>query len=344
MAEETFDPIKSWFFAAEELGEYIGIRFGRVVPGASEPEWVFLRHTDFDGIGGFADILRKRGASLPRLPQIKHPSQPSWMPLIKSLPKLLKPRHRLQWRALDGASAPTTNSQPPAAVAWHLFDETETTQIRRACRKGSFTVNSFLLKHLTKAIRPFLQDEAAVVPWMVPVNLRGKVNRDRDTANYSSYVGVKICSYETVRDIHHKIYAALGRGEHWSNWYAYDTGRLMSKGIKKYMVNAGLAMPEWYLGGFSNLGDWDCEKKITQKDCLGAWVFTPPVLRCQLLGAGCVTFQNRLSVAIQVHPELTIEPSVPRQWVQDWVKEIEMDLSSLLSDPAGTPTVPTLAA
>jgi NRPS condensation-like uncharacterized protein len=332
MAEREFDPIESWFIAAEELGEYIGIRFGRVSPGATDPEWIFLRHTEFDGIGGFADILRQRGAQLPRLAAIKHPHHPSWMPLIKSVPKLLKSRHPLKWGQLGGEKQPTTNSKPPPAVAWHVFEETETTQVRRACRKGGVTVNSFLLKHLSKAVRPDLQDEAAVIPWMVPVNLRGKVKRGSDTSNHSSYIGVKVCSYETVHDIHQKIYAALGRGEHWANWYAYESGRLLSHGAKKKFVETGRCMPEWYLGGFSNLGDWDAEKKITAPGCLGGWIFTPPVLRCQLLGAGCVTFQNRLSLTIQVHPELTTSSAVPETWVRNWVKEIEMDLSSVLSD------------
>jgi len=336
MAEKTFDPIQSWFVAAEELGEYIGIRFGRIAPGATQPEWIFIRHTDCDGIGGFADILRKRGAELPQLAHLKHPFNPSWMPLIKSLPKLLKSRHPLKWGQLTGEPKPTSNSKPPVAVAWHLFEETETNQIRRACRKGGVTVNSFLLKHLTKAVRPFLQDQASVVPWMVPVNLRGKVKRDRDTANFSSYVGVKVCSYETVHDIHQKIYAALGRGEHWANWYGYESGRLLGKGLKKNLITSGRAMPEWYLGGFSNLGDWDADKKIAASDCEGGWLFTPPVLRIQLVGAGCVTFQNRLSLTIQVHPELTTDPAVPQAWVNNWVREIEMDLSSVLSDQVGS--------
>jgi NRPS condensation-like uncharacterized protein len=332
MAEQAFDPIESWFIAAEELGEYIGIRFGRVPPGSVDPEWIFLRHTEFDGIGGFADILRKRGAQLPRLANIKHPSNPSWMPLVKSVPKLLKARHPLKWGQISGETQPSTNAKPPPAVAWHVFEEAETTQVRRACRKGGVTVNSFLLKHLSKAVRPFLQDEASVMPWMVPVNLRGKVKRGSDTSNHSSYIGVKVCSYETVHDIHQKIYAALGRGEHWANWYAYESGRLLGHKTKKRFVETGRCMPEWYLGGFSNLGDWDAEKTITAPGCLGGWVFTPPVLRCQLLGAGCVTFQNRLSITIQVHPELTTSSSVPETWVRNWVKEIEMDLSSVLSD------------
>jgi hypothetical protein len=336
--KEAFDPIKSWFAAAEELGEYIGIRFGRIAPGMSKPEWIFLRHTDFDGIGGFAEILRRNGALLPRLSQIRHPANPSWFPLVRSLPKLLRPRRRLEWRPLEGRAALSTNSTPPQAVAWHVFDEPITTQIRRACRRNAFTINSFLLKHLTKAIRPFLEDESAVVPWMVPVNLRGKVVRDRDTANYSSYVGVKICSYETVHDIHRQVYAALGRGEHWANWYAYQSGRVLGPRIKRYLVATGKCMPEWYLGSFSNLGDWDPEKKVLQTECDGSWVFCPPVLRCQLVGAGCLTFQNRLSLTMQVHPELTTDSVLPQAWVQGWVKEIELDLFSLLSEPVAMPS------
>ena len=87
-------------------------------------------------------------------------------------------------------------------------------QMRRVCRKAGVTINSFLLKNLTKAIRPFLEDQSSMVPWMIPVNLRGKITRDRDTANFSSYVGVKVQSYETVHDIHRSIYEALGRKEH----------------------------------------------------------------------------------------------------------------------------------
>src|SRR5581483_11477434 len=117
---EAFDPIKSWFVAAEEIGEYIGIRFGRIAPGASEPEWIFLRHTDFDGIGGFAELLRRGGA---------------WLPLLRSLPKFLKPRRPLKWSPLKGRPMPSTSELQPPAVAWHLFDETTTTQIRRACRR-----------------------------------------------------------------------------------------------------------------------------------------------------------------------------------------------------------------
>ncbi|HZR18344.1 MAG TPA: hypothetical protein VFE51_13710 [Verrucomicrobiae bacterium] len=334
MGNFATDPISPWFHIAEEEGEFIGIRFGRLPPGSNEPEWKFLRHIDFDGVGGFGELLRRSGADLPRLPQIKHPAPPSRLALVKSLPKFLKPRRRVQWSPLErGAQVPSSKLQPPLAVAWHIFDEAETTQIRRVCRKNGFTVNSFLLKHLTKAIRPSLKDESSVVPWMIPVNLRGKVCRDRDTANFTSYISARISSYETVFDIHRNIYAALGRSEHWANWYAYELGRLASKGMKKQLLKRDLAMAQWNIGSFSNLGDWDPEKNITQTECEGAWLFAPPVLRCQMLGAGCVTFQNCLSLTLQAHPDLTCSPAVPAGWVQNWVKEIDLDVTSMLADP-----------
>ena len=335
MGKKSFDSIKPWFDACEQLGEYIGIRFGRLAPGKTDPEWTFLRHTDFDGIGGFAELLRRRGAHLDRLPHVKHPSPPSRLALLRMLPKLLLPKERVQWGSLPRGAMPEHIAQPPSAVAWHAFDEQTTTQVRRVCRNMRVTVNSFLLKHLTKAIRPYLADESSMVPWMIPVNLRGKVVRDRDTANFSSYVGVKVQSYETVRDIHKKIYTALGHGEHWANWYSYESARFTTAGMRRFLIVKELAMSQWNLGSFSNMGDWDADKNITQEDCLGDWFFSPPVLRCQMVGAGCVTFQNRLTLTVQAHSYLTNDPAVPRAWVHNWVKEIEMDVVSVLREPPG---------
>ena len=88
-----------------------------------------------------------------------------------------------------GRQARTVKDPQPTAAGPGIFlTKTQTLQMRRVCRKAGVTVNSFLLKNLTKAIRPFLEDHSSMVPWMIPVNLRGKLVRERDTANYSSYV------------------------------------------------------------------------------------------------------------------------------------------------------------
>ena len=337
MPEEKTDVMRLWFLTAEELGEYIGMRFARIAPGDTEPEWMFPRHADYDGVGWFAENLRRRGAQLERLPTIRHPAPCPKFPLLQILPKYLRPKRRLKWAALEQGSAQPDTSKPPPAVAWHLFDEEATTQIRRVCRNVEVTVNSFLLKHLTKAIRPSLEDQSAAVPWMIPINMRGKVTQVRETANFTSYVRVEVQSYETVHDIHQKIYAALCRGEHWTNWQAYQLGRFLTAGMRRYLVATELASPQWNLGAFSNMGDWDPGKEFTQPECQGGWLVCPPVLRFQQVGVGCMTFQNRLSLTIQVHPELTTEPKVPQMWMQNWLREIEMDVASILKPPTGEP-------
>src|SRR5581483_12114961 len=91
------DAIRPWFDAAEGLGEYIGIRFGHLPPGAAQPDWFFLRHSDFDGVGGLAHLLRERGADPGRLPQLKHPAPAGKAALLRALPQYLRPRRRVKW-------------------------------------------------------------------------------------------------------------------------------------------------------------------------------------------------------------------------------------------------------
>jgi hypothetical protein len=111
----------------------------------------------------------------------------------------------------------------------------------------------------------------------------------------------------------------------------------MGSRLRRYLIAKELAMPQWFFGGFSNLGEWDPEKRISQTSCQGAWLFSPPVLSFQAVGAGCVTFQQRLSLVIQLHPRLTTSPAVPRTWINNWVKEIEMDLFSLHEESLAVP-------
>lgn len=327
-----FDPIRAWFLSLQETGEFIGIRFGRIPPGASQPEWTYLPHSDVDGIGGFAQILRQRGVDLPRLPQIKQPSPPSAWTILRHLAKFIRPRRRLKWRRIEGPSEAGDSASAPKAVAWHTFDESQTTQIRRVCRQASITVNSFLLKHLARAIGPCLEEPAATIPWMVPVNMRGGIDRARDVENHSSYIPVAVASRDTAHDVHRKVYEGFQRGDHWANWHSFGSSRFLPAGVRRFLIRIEMATAEWNIGGFSNLGEWDPECRIDHPELAGTWLFAPPVLRCQQLGTGCVTFQNRLSLLMHAHPELTINPADTKRWLENWVKEIQIDVASLKGD------------
>lgn len=312
------DPIKPWFEAVEATGDYVMIRFGQIKPGADEVDWMDVPHAEFDGIGGFGNILRSRGVDFGELPINKHLRKPSWIPFLKSLPKQLKSRKKLEWKSLGESRQLTDEDLPVPATSWHVFSEEDTECLRKASREEGVTLNSFLLKQLDSALREDLKDGRAGIPWMIPVNLRGQIDRKRDIDNHTSYLSVTVNSDESVQEVHAEIYRKLSIGEHWANWKAYAATRFMPAFLKRLMVRSGRATSEWNLGVFSNLGNWDPEKEIQNEGLSGAWLFGAPVLRFQTVSAGAMTFQGRLGLTIQAHPELTVSRETVDRWMENW--------------------------
>lgn len=334
-SRSKYGAIRKWFLAAQQSGEFIGIRYGHVPLGTGEPEWLYYPHAEFDGIGAFAEILRHRGVELKTLPQIKY--YPAYSPIVSALkhwPRYVAPRRPLKWVPMERDLNWCPATRPPAAIAWHLFEEPTTIRIRHDSRKVGATVNTFLLHHLTNAIRPFLEDRLAAVPWMIPVNMRGGANQYRDTDNHTSYVAIHVRADEPVAEIHRKILKALSRGEHWGNWHAFKLGHCATARMRTKIMTQGKAISQWNVGAFSNLGDWDADKRITVREVIGDWLFCPPTLRTQTLAAGCVTFQGRLSLMIQTHPELTTSTATVQTWMKNWVAGIESGLVKIETDTA----------
>lgn len=324
------DPIRPWYEALGAEGDYVMIRFGHLKPGATEVEWISIPHSEFDGIGGFAHLLREKGIRMDELPEIPYVSEPSWWPFVRSIPKILGPRRRLEWKRLPvGPVVSAGEPLPDPVLAWHVFSAAETEALRSAARAESVTVNSLLMKHLDGVLRKDLVDEGAVVPWMVPVNLRGKVEREDDTQNHSSYVSVKVRPGEDVRALHAEIRRKIARGEHWANWKAYSAARLLPQSAKRALIRADRGMAEWNLGLFTNLGVWDPEKRIDHADFAGSWMVAATVLRCQTVGAGLMTWQGRLSVTLQAHPDLTTAQEVPDGWLAAWLESVRGVVPSL---------------
>jgi hypothetical protein len=303
-----------WFQATEATGDFMGIRYGRKSTLSEEVEWSFVSHCDCDGIGGFAQLLRKSGAVLQILPETHHPDlgiiRPLWN-LWRKTPRTGKIATREDW-----ALSKRHGTGPSQAVAWHLFTEAETEQIRQSCRRKKVTVNSFLLKQLDQAVRSDIKKPAAAIPWMIPVNLRGDVKHDDDTENHVSCVEPLIAAEDSPEDIQRQIRHCLARGEHRANYLALCIGKFLSHQTKMRWITKTRNKPKGNIGAFSNLGVWDAEKTIETTD---SWFFCPPVCKGQLLGAGCVTFQNRLSLTIQAHPNLSDQPEIAKTWMARWV-------------------------
>jgi hypothetical protein len=287
----TRDAAADWFRASEDSGDFMGIRYGRVSPETWEVEWHVVSHIACDGIGGFAKLLRERGAELAGLPQTRHPCRGVIAPLWnfwRDSRKEIKCAERADWLGSgDGSGIPD-------AVAWHLFTVEETLEMVARCREAGLTVNSFLLKHLDHAVRPRIRQPHARIRWLVPVNLRGDVRYDDDTANHVSCVETCIAPDDSPEDIQGDILRRLKRGEHRANHILLMAGRFLSHKAKLDLLGKERAKRKGNIGSFSNLGVWEVD--VPQGD---SWVFCPPFVTGQLLGAGCVTFNGRLGLAVQ---------------------------------------------
>ncbi|MHB8520205.1 MAG: hypothetical protein ACYDH9_05555 [Limisphaerales bacterium] len=335
--KSKYTAVRKWFLAGEETGEFVGIRYGHLRPGDTEPRWLYYSHKDFDGIGAFAEILRRGGVELATLPQIKYyPAYSAVVAAVKHWPRYAAPRRPLKWVPMERDANTPPTAQPPLAVAWHVFDEPTTYRIRQDSRKVGITVNTLLLQALTTAMRPFFEDHSAPMPWMIPVNMRGGVRQPRDTDNHTSYVAVRVHPDEPLLEIHRKILKTLSRGEHWGNWHAFKTAHCLTHNLRVRMFSK--AISQWNVGGFSNMGEWDADKRITNPELAGAWLFSPPTLRTQLVGAGCITFQGRLSLTIQAHPELTTSIAIVRTWMSNWVACVKSSLARIAADAAAEPS------
>lgn len=286
----------------------MGIRYGRVPQGSNEVEWHFVSHIDCDGIGGLGRLLRERGIGMAKLPETKHPCRgviaPLWN-LRRDSRKEVKCAVRADWLSLG------CGTRIPEAVAWHLFTVEETLEVVNRCRRTGLTVNSFLLKHLDHAVRPGIGKPEARLRWLIPVNLRGDIHYDDDTANHVSCVETCIAPDDSIEAIQADILRRLKRGEHRANHLLFMVGGLLSHEVKVDLLRRERAKRKGNIGSFSNLGVWEASGS-----CGDGWVFCPPVVSGQLLGAGCVTFQGRLGMAIQSHSS---SPAVVEGWMTRWL-------------------------
>lgn len=262
MSDTGYDPMKPWFLAVESTGEFIGMRLARIPPGKSEPEWIYVPHSECDGFAVIKKLFAERGATVGELAQARHPAKPSARSFFKLMKMQMQPRWRLHWKDLGASKGKADSRQPAPAVAWHVFEEEQTLQMRQFCNANGGTVNSFLLRHLSATVRPYLvEGEAAPVPWMIPVNMRGRVKSAGEMSNHVSYVTVIVRPGETSSGVHQSTQAAMDREEHCTNWFGYTLGRYMPQSVKRFLLTKELATPQWYLGAFTNLGAWDRRKK-----------------------------------------------------------------------------------
>ena len=307
----------AWFDILEEMGEYVGMRFGYQAPEATEPAWQFCSHANYDGLGWFATLIRRqRGDASIAIPRMKDTTKPSWLAQARALLRLLarKPEPAAMWSTWNADwQAPAGGAEAGKAVAVYAFDADSTRRLADLAAAKGASINSLLLAALGRASAPQLASGRAL--WMVPVNMRGPVNLARETANHTSYLQIVTAAEATAQDIHHQIRTKLGNNEHWGAWLFANCGRLVRFAGMKFAFHRELSRTGGrpWVGAFSNLGAWD--------NC-GQWFVCPPVAKTCPLGVGIITCEGRLSLTIDAHPSIARDAAWTRALMDRWIVEL----------------------
>ncbi len=292
------DWVAEVFSAMKDSGEDISIVYGYVNESAN-PErahWFEMQHNEFDGIAGLACLLRHHGHLVERLPELKNDRLTFVRGLrgvLSVLPEI-KSRQR-QWRQFD-ASKKAGKQSVNDRVAWHSFSARETQDIVKAAKNAGVSVNTFLLHHLDAVVKQ-LTPPATVRRWMLPINLRGAVTRERERMPHMAFLGVDLDDGASPLDAQSRIDALRAKAYHWGVWLLMKAGRLMGKEGMRRDIAKREAQQHGWTGIFSNLGNWDI-------DGAHNWLFCPAISRVYPVGAGCITMNGRMALTLQLHDVL----------------------------------------
>ena len=129
-----------WMSAVKDRGVDTSVLFGRLdMDGDGEPCWYSLWHSDFDGIGAFARLLREDGhADLQALPQSQSGACPS---LVKLLLAGARFTTFLLWRGGSAVLAARVSAPQTRKVAWHVFDRERTRALAARAKREGVSVN-----------------------------------------------------------------------------------------------------------------------------------------------------------------------------------------------------------
>jgi len=318
------DWIARWFSTYQQSGEFIGVRFAKIAPGSSQPEWFYKPHNQSDAIGSFTDLLEKERYTKIDSFELKNKEFPSWWGIFKSWIfylrslKIKSPR----WKNFKKHSLQKALHTSPQALAWKVFTKEETNQIQKNAVREGGSLNSYLLNRLTHVLSAEFQDEKASVWWVLPVNMRGGIQMPSILVNGASMMDIETKPQESAYETHERIKKNFKHNIHWGTWYALSFSAMLGQCARRVILKIQSRSSSQRIGTFSNIGSWDPDPPHGFES--SDWIFCPTVFQNQLLGVGCLLFRGKLSLAIQIHPTLTEDPRISSRWLADWGRELLM--------------------
>ena len=298
-----------WFRIVESEGEFVGMRGGRKAPDG-QIAWVFPSHAEYDGLGGFVHVLRNAFPGREFKVPVRQSRAPSLAKRAAALLRMIaqKPVPAAAWKGYD---ANWSGRRPHAGseFATMFFSKEVTRRLNAASRTNGVSLNSLLMHTLAKASQPDL--EAGPRLWMMPVNMRGPVKLERDTANQTGYLQISIPDDASIGDVQDQLKLALRRRDHWASWAFLNISQLVGyagiRHIFKFQMKRFQNRP--FVGSFSNLGAWSG---------VGEWCICPLVTLTSPVGVGAIVCDGRLALTVEAHASIKREAGWTQSLMDRW--------------------------
>jgi hypothetical protein len=298
-----------WFRIVEKEGEFIGMRGGQRADDG-RIDWVFPSHAEYDGLGGFVHVLRKAHVGREFTVPARQTPMPSLRKRLGAVIEmcLRKPTPVAAWRGYD----PNWTGYLTKAgkeFATQFFDAATTRRMEAKARAQGVSLNGLLMHTLAVATEPELEQGPRI--WMMPVNLRGPVQLDRDTANQSGYLQLEISANASAASVQEQIKLALRRRDHWASWTFLNLSQLIGlAGIGRvFKLQMARFKGRPFVGSFSNLGAWKG---------VGQWCVCPLVTKTSPVGVGAIVCDGRLALIVEAHASIKREAGWTQTVMDRW--------------------------
>ena len=318
----AIEPAVASFLVAEELGEVMLMRYGRLREEDGPVEWDYVPHVLFDGLGGFAHMLRRYEGHEIGLVNGRETTPPTFTKKLAAVRAAMRREkqspHRapVPWKHYDR----TVISGIPKAVGWAVLSEEESKLLGA---RHATSMNSRVLWALDRVASTLLSGPHKTRLWMMPVNMRGASKAADRMTNPVSAIPIEFSEGDSPLDVHAAVKEKLATGAHWGTWYLGLARHALGPSALRSAMKAYYARPRHaWLGTFSNLGDWSVPGKKPNYFYVGV----PPVTITNPLTAAVIGWGGRFTLSLQAHAAIASDPVEAMGWAAEW-KRLALEAS-----------------
>lgn len=313
------DYVGQWFEIYRRNNECADITFKIKSNAASE--LIKMPHEKFDGSGALFTLSKKFNWNIKNLAT---QSKLKKINLIKYFFNCLlflywtKPRKKNIWPFTFNKSF-NNNSLSLS----HIFSTEETQQITKNAKSSGTSLNTLIFYSLNKCLEKKFNWHQDFRSWWIPVNVRPEfdidINDSNITSNYVSNFTIDVSPDMSLHSYQNLISESLKQKKHMATWWWQHLGKFLPEKLIEKIAIRNL-QNNYYVGTFSNLGDWACDDT---NSCLNFFV---PTLKSHPVGAGAIVWNSKLSLTLTFHPEFQLSTTEANDLFQNWIRHLSYSI------------------